>query len=60
MTSKQATAQRGEVILSAKQKALLYRNQQYTLNQVPPVPTTNWSEQDWIHYVDQNGMWWGN
>lgn len=60
MTSEQATtpayAQQG-VQLSATKKALAYRNNQYVIYQTPQVTTARWSEQDWIHYIDQNGHW---
>lgn len=45
------------VTYNATQKALKYRNQQYSISQAPPVPTSNWSERDWIRYIDQNGHW---
>jgi hypothetical protein len=33
-----------------------YRLGKYSVP-VPPVPTTQWSAQDWINYIDTHGRW---
>ena len=39
-------------------KRIYYRNGWYVFP-VPPVSTRQWSEHDWIQYVDRCGAWTG-
>ena len=43
--------------LSIEQKKQLFRKNSYLFN-VPPVPTVQWNEDNWINYIDRNGGIW--
>ena len=42
--------------LTIEAKRELYRNGNYKFKP-PPVHHTWWTEDDWIHYIDKEGIW---
>ena len=46
-----------EELLTEDQKRDLFDKMLWSCD-VPPVPTTNWSDDDWITWIDRCGAWW--
>lgn len=43
--------------LTRAAKESLYRRHQYTCG-VPDVPTKQWSDDDWMEWIESTGAWW--
>jgi hypothetical protein len=47
---------KGNMMLTEAQKRELYQAGRYVM-QVPPVYSCNWTDLDWIRWIDTHGRW---